>query len=96
MNSMFLGMFPASDPMMDLEDRILQVKSGDRLLIYSDGLVEAPNKNGDGYGVERLKELLESHRGRDIDQVNKIIWEKVQAYVYGSIPDDVTYILMEF
>lgn len=97
MTSLFLGVFYASNPLMrDLTDQVQDVRPGDRLLIYSDGLTEAPDKNGEGFGMERLKNILHRHRDEDVDSLRDIIWREVSAYVNGELPDDVAYILMEF
>jgi len=37
---------------------VVTLKSGEALLIYSDGLTEARNDNGEFFGEERLKNIL--------------------------------------
>lgn len=97
MNSMFLGMFPSGDPIMeDMNDHVLSVRSGDRLIVYSDGLTEAPDAGGEGFGIERLMAIMEHNRHEELDAVRDIIWQEVRAHVKGELPDDVAYIVMEF
>src|SRR3569623_773006 len=38
------------------------VKEGDRIIAYSDGLIEARNNQGDMFGQERLERLMAAHR----------------------------------
>lgn len=38
------------------------VKEGDRIIAYSDGLIEARNNEGDMFGQERLERLMAAHR----------------------------------
>ena len=39
-------------------EQVVKLKSGEALLIYSDGLTEARNDNGEFFGEERLKNIL--------------------------------------
>src|SRR3569623_642955 len=38
------------------------IKEGDRIIAYSDGLIEARNNQGDMFGQERLERLMGAHR----------------------------------
>jgi serine phosphatase RsbU (regulator of sigma subunit)/anti-sigma regulatory factor (Ser/Thr protein kinase) len=49
-----LGLMPG----MNYEEKEAQLSPGDGLLLYSDGLVEAHNPNGEMFGFPRLRELL--------------------------------------
>jgi len=67
---------------------------GDRLVIYSDGLVEAMGKDG-VYGVERLKRVVERQTGAPRDVVESIVGS-VTAYVDGRpLDDDLTLLVAE-
>ena len=39
----------------DYQERVLQLRQGDRLLLYSDGLTEAISSSGEQFGQERLQ-----------------------------------------
>jgi len=54
----FLGMIE----MLELEEYTVQLNSGDRLLIFSDGVPDATNPSGQQYGYERLSDYLNAHR----------------------------------
>ena len=96
MSSLFLGVFPSGDPLMDISDQELTVQKGDRLIIYSDGLTEAPGKDGGDFGIERLKNILDGNRDKDVNQLRDLLWQAVRDFVDGDLPDDVAFILMEF
>jgi serine phosphatase RsbU (regulator of sigma subunit) len=97
MDSFFLGIFPSDNTLMDIHDQILPINPGDRIVIYSDGLTEAPGaETGNGFGVERLMEIMDSNRDQTIDQLRDFIHERLKEYVKGDFPDDVAYIIMEF
>ena len=46
------------DLQLNTEPRILDVLSGDRFYIYSDGIIEAQSTSGEMFSVERLEKLL--------------------------------------
>ena len=57
-----LGMFPLTHYDQDS----VALHSGDRLALYSDGLVEAESKTGEVFGEKRLSAVLESCREYDL------------------------------
>jgi sigma-B regulation protein RsbU (phosphoserine phosphatase) len=49
----------------EYETSSIALKSKDALLFYTDGIVEAFNRQGDPYGEKRLKKQLQDHGGSD-------------------------------
>src|SRR5262245_17362357 len=45
------------------------LECGDLLVLYTDGIVEAPSPAGDEFGEERLIETLRRHRDRDLEEI---------------------------
>lgn len=71
--------------------RAIRVNSGDCLFLYSDGLIEANNKEKELFGVKRLKELLKQHPNVPPSELKHIIIDKIRRYSGGSLNhDDVT------
>jgi sigma-B regulation protein RsbU (phosphoserine phosphatase) len=71
--------------------RAIRVNSGDCLFFYSDGLIEANNKEKELFGVKRLKELLKQHPDAPPSELKHIIIDKIRRYSGGSLNhDDVT------
>ena len=58
-SGMPLGLMPG----MEYEESTVEFKSGDTLLLSSDGLVEAHNSKREMFGVPRLKELMAGFNG---------------------------------
>jgi sigma-B regulation protein RsbU (phosphoserine phosphatase) len=56
-NGLFLGMFPAAEYTF-LE---MPLQSGDRYLLYTDGLPESKNASAEEFSIDRCKQFLESH-----------------------------------
>ncbi|MFV2034600.1 MAG: PP2C family protein-serine/threonine phosphatase [Halocynthiibacter sp.] len=73
------------------------LKSGDRLLIPSDGITECPNRDGgmlDDAGLRALVEKNKSVRGEKF--LESLIWDLSKYAGEQDFPDDVSAILIEF
>jgi len=85
-----------NDPVLGFSEanytqRAIRVNSGDCLFLYSDGLIEANNKEKELFGVKRLKELLEQHPDAPPSELKHIIMDKIRRYSGNSLNhDDVT------
>jgi sigma-B regulation protein RsbU (phosphoserine phosphatase) len=70
------------------------VDSGDVLVLFSDGLTDRANGNGDLFGVERLKEAALRNRGADPRLLLYSLLGEVQGFSAGRpAEDDVTLIV---
>ena len=88
-----VGFFPEATFAVDT----VQLKCGDLLLIFSDGVTEAHDAGDELLGEARLKELLEPCAG----QASREVWAKVVAAVQdfvGAAPqsDDLTLTVLRF
>lgn len=81
-------------PDMIYEEVEAHLDPGDRLLIYSDGLVEAHNPQGEIFGFARLRDLLAERRG---NQTLELLDQQLKAFTGPSWDqeDDVTLLLLE-
>lgn len=78
------------------DDREVQLESGDKILFYSDGLVEAKNKKGEIYGQEKMKEFLEQHYYFSADELDIAIKNIMNNHIDdGKLMDDATFLIME-
>ncbi|MGE4284225.1 MAG: SpoIIE family protein phosphatase, partial [Clostridia bacterium] len=79
------------------EDKQIQLESGDKLLFYTDGLVEAENQEGYKYTSYHLNELVKENHSLNIhgfaDAIRNDIFEFVENE--GRLKDDVTFLIME-
>lgn len=86
-----LGYFP--DPGFRLES--FQLQRHDRLLLYTDGIVEAGNPGGEMFGQDRLEQLLRSD-GRDHLAFLEALFEELHKFAVPGPPlDDCTAIVMD-
>jgi serine phosphatase RsbU (regulator of sigma subunit) len=88
----WLGILPELDDVPLIE---IALEPGDVLCLYSDGLTEAVNDDGDLFDTSRLTEALESaiEDSDDLDAAAARIFERVQAYS-GRHDDDWTLLLV--
>jgi len=70
--------------------------SGDWLVIFTDGLIEAVNQAGEEYGEQRLLAVLHSNTDLAPDLLLQRMIAEVNAFV-GSTPqhDDITAMLIK-
>jgi len=65
--------------------------SGDTVVLYTDGVTEAMNADGEEFGVDRLREVFAAKPPEDCEQANRTVFEAVHTFA-GETPqsDDVT------
>ena len=81
---------------IDFEERRVQLKSGDRLYLYSDGLVEQFNTEGTQFGNDRLcASIAESHSMPLAESVDALQQAVVQWNAGGQLQDDLSILAVE-
>ena len=79
----------------DYEETQLQMEPGDKIVYYTDGIVEAMNKNEDMYGFKRLNEVVTSSAAENAeDLMNDIIKDVSDFTGNASQHDDLTIIVV--
>jgi serine phosphatase RsbU (regulator of sigma subunit) len=83
----FIGMLDY----LEIEEQSIDLRSGDRLIMYSDGVVDARNTADECYGSDRLAEVVKSCVTAEAEAVGTAIMESVLAF-QGDAPqfDDIT------
>ena len=73
----------------------IQLSPGDRVLFYTDGIVEAMNEQEEMFGFDRLLEVVQSARSISAEALLKEILDNVNQFV-GDAPqhDDLTIIVL--
>jgi serine phosphatase RsbU (regulator of sigma subunit) len=88
----FLGMWQE----LHLTEYSVQLVPGDRLLMYSDGLPDASNHNGDQFGVDRLEAVLRQAGSRSADDLLSMLAAAVEEWCQDAPPfDDLTMLVVE-
>jgi len=89
-----LGMIPDIDKF--LEERQIKLESGDKILLYTDGVTEAESASGDRFGLERLIESFQKYSQKPAQELMQAVKDDVYAFI-GTYPqyDDITLVVME-
>lgn len=70
--------------------------SGDRLLLYTDGLIEAPDPDGHPFGEEKLQAILAQAGHENLPQLKQAVLTAVRQHTGGSLAhDDITLVAIE-
>ena len=78
------------EPSIDVE-----LSPGDRLILFTDGLVEVFNSSDDMLGVEGLKDLVCKSATLTLSGMRKAILDGVTAWSRGPLADDVSLVIVE-
>lgn len=73
----------------------LSLGTGDRVVFYTDGIVEAMDKEGEMFGFERLQELIRGSQSKTAEELLKEIIDTVNGFAAGATQhDDLTVIVL--
>ncbi len=81
----------APDPTIEVE-----LGSGDRIVLYTDGLTEVFNSRGEFLSVEGLEEIVRRAAAKPLPEMKQSILDGVDAWRDEPLSDDVSLILVEF
>jgi len=79
-----------------LSEHTIQIEPGDVLALYTDGVTEALNIDGEEFGVERLEQALQASADRSAEDIVAAIQAAVDEFVGNEPPfDDFTLVVMK-
>jgi sigma-B regulation protein RsbU (phosphoserine phosphatase) len=79
----------------DYEEHALRLDPGDRLFAYSDGMIEAADRQGRMFGKERLLEAVAKAADLPLDEALRALLSAVKQWSDGPLQDDVSLIAFE-
>lgn len=78
------------------ENREITLQVGDRILFYTDGLIEAVNCAAERYSNEHLKKVLRENSSKSASELLGAIIEDTFTFTSrGNLTDDITFFIME-
>ncbi|MGB8426398.1 MAG: GAF domain-containing SpoIIE family protein phosphatase, partial [Desulfobacterales bacterium] len=90
-NGRALGVFDD----LDLDDQTVALPKGCTLLLYSDGITEATNQQNEGFGLERIFQILSHTQNTPVQTACDGLINAVTSHQEGSLPhDDMTVVLV--
>src|SRR5260370_28841011 len=75
-----LGMFRK----MSFEQEEVELRQGDRLLLFTDGVSEAFSEDDEEFGEDRLAQLLRSQLNLDAEVLQETVLPPVTAFFQGN------------
>ncbi len=98
----YLGIFPADVlemlPEQNPDNNVSQItlRSGDLILLYTDGVTDTENIDEESFGIERLEEMLISSRHLSAKKIIDHIHNKIRQF-QGDAPqfDDLTMVVVK-
>lgn len=87
-----VGLFPE----VAYEVDEMELEPGDFLVLYTDGIVEAENPDGEQYSLERLIDFLKTNREHETETIKEDLVKELKGFTNrNSFDDDVTFILIK-
>jgi serine phosphatase RsbU (regulator of sigma subunit)/pSer/pThr/pTyr-binding forkhead associated (FHA) protein len=92
-----IGGFPVGiTPYGDYREGWVEIEPGDVMVIYSDGVTESLNEEGEEFGEARLIEIVQKNRGRNAAGIRDRIDEALTKFVgRASAVDDLTIVILK-
>jgi sigma-B regulation protein RsbU (phosphoserine phosphatase) len=85
-----LGVFPS----WNYQDCSVTLKSGDRLLLFTDGITEAEDAQGEEFGVERVASFGKAHTASSAAELNQQLLAQVSVFCGAQFQDDATLVVL--
>ncbi|HEY2234953.1 MAG TPA: SpoIIE family protein phosphatase [Candidatus Angelobacter sp.] len=94
-NGLMLGIFPEGV----YKSMTAALEPGDRFVLYTDGITEAPSLTGEEFGMERFKDFMTQNSGRSAQDFCDGLIQHVAAWCGSSSReqhDDLTLIVVDY
>ena len=85
-----MGVFPDAE----YREGSASVASGDRLVLYTDGITEARDDAGEEYGAARLEAAVLGSRALDAAAIHAAVMSEVTAFAVNGFDDDATLLVV--
>jgi sigma-B regulation protein RsbU (phosphoserine phosphatase) len=93
--------FPLNIPLaVDLDalygQLTISMSPGDRIFVYTDGIIETPSPVGESFGLMRLKDVLDANAAAPLSELKSVVLKTLIQYAQKELThDDVTLIALE-
>lgn len=93
-NGLMLGIFPEGA----YKSMTAALEPGDRFVLYTDGIAEAPSLSGEEFGMDRFKSFLADHAGSSAQELCDALIKQVTAWSGSTREqhDDLTLIVVDY
>jgi serine phosphatase RsbU (regulator of sigma subunit) len=81
----------------EFEMEAIQLKPGDRIVIYSDGVTDAQDAAGNFFGRRRLREAVEAHPDASAAELHAALLQRLESFTEDADQvDDVTLLVLQY
>jgi serine phosphatase RsbU (regulator of sigma subunit) len=95
-NGLLLGLFPTET----YSAVQVPIQGGDRIVLYTDGIIEATNTSDEEFGIDRFKQFLETEKGLGADKFVEALLGKLSRWSANPAThtqqDDITLLTIDF
>jgi predicted ester cyclase len=79
------------------EEETVRLHEGDLVIVFSDGVTEAINNDGEEFGEDRLLDCVQTHRDLTPDNLLKRLFDEVRQFSADASPsDDLTAMILRY
>ena len=78
----------------NLQDFTIEINSGDIVLLFTDGITEATNEDGEMFGQVRLEQILNKYADLPVSKLRNKIVSEIMAYQKEQL-DDMTLVVIK-
>jgi phosphoserine phosphatase RsbU/P len=76
------------------EQTQLKLESGDRLVLYTDGITEVESPHDEEFGMERVKEIVVRNRAGSAEEIQRSLMQAVSRHCEERFQDDATVVVI--
>jgi len=93
--------FPVNIPLAIESDTLyeqftISMFPGDRLFVYTDGIIDTPSPEGESFGLTRLKDVLDANAATPLSKLKSAVLKTLHQYAQKELThDDLTLIALE-
>ncbi|MCH1625051.1 PP2C family protein-serine/threonine phosphatase [Ferdinandcohnia quinoae] len=77
-------------------EKTIQLEEHDTAFFYTDGIVEAQNKSGEQFKLQRLTQTLLANKDKGVGEIEKSVMDSINEFTEGMPQrDDITMVLLK-
>jgi sigma-B regulation protein RsbU (phosphoserine phosphatase) len=81
---------------VEFAEHEIELFSGDVILFYTDGLVEATNKQGELFGTKRIFNSLKRFKNQPVNDIIESLYSEIRTFtVQETLQDDISIIVVK-
>ncbi len=85
---------PLEDDDVNVYEGIIKVDTGDKILLYTDGITETVNSGSEDFGETRLMDFFSGHQELTVQAFNDELLKELNSFKYKSFKDDICLMTM--